>query len=235
MGGLMNDALGVGLAAPQIGLSQRLLVYRVGHDAPLIALVNPEIEWTSDEEEEAEEGCLSIPGVAVDVERPVHVRVRAQDEAGDRARGRGLWPRGPRDPARGGSPQRRPDPRPHDARSSARKRCALSARPRTRPKPPERQRTRLRAVRTVYLGTSEFAVRCWGGSLARAHRPQLVVTRPDRPRGRGRQAAAAAGGGGGARAWGSSCTSRGRELGGGARADRRLPARRASVSAPSAR
>src|SRR3954449_10707028 len=82
MGAIMNDALGVGLAAPQIGLSQRLLVYRVGQDAPLIALVNPEIEWTSDEEEEFEEGCLSIPGVAVDVERPVHVRVRAQDEAG---------------------------------------------------------------------------------------------------------------------------------------------------------
>ena len=82
MGGLMNDALGVGLAAPQIGLSQRLLVYRVGQDAPLIALVNPEIEWTSSDEEPAEEGCLSIPGIAVDVERAVHVRVRAQDEAG---------------------------------------------------------------------------------------------------------------------------------------------------------
>src|SRR5919201_5819871 len=67
MGGLMNDALGVGLAAPQIGLSQRLLVYRVGQDAPLIALVNPEIEWSSREQEPAEEGCLSIPGIAVDV------------------------------------------------------------------------------------------------------------------------------------------------------------------------
>ena len=82
MGGLMNDALGVGLAAPQIGLSQRLLVYRVGQDAPLIALVNPEVEWSSDEAEDAEEGCLSIPGITVDVERPVHVRVRAQDETG---------------------------------------------------------------------------------------------------------------------------------------------------------
>jgi peptide deformylase len=82
MGGLMNDALGVGLAAPQIGLSQRLLVYRVGQDAPLVALVNPEIEWSSGEEEALEEGCLSIPGVAVDVERPVHVRVRARDETG---------------------------------------------------------------------------------------------------------------------------------------------------------
>jgi peptide deformylase len=83
MGGLMNDALGVGLAAPQIGLSQRLLVYRVGQDAPLIALVNPEIEWRSGDEEVAEEGCLSIPGIAVDVDRAVHVRVRAQDEAGE--------------------------------------------------------------------------------------------------------------------------------------------------------
>src|SRR5437763_14502365 len=82
MGGLMNDALGVRLAAPQIGLSQRLLVYRVGQDAPLIALVNPEIEWTSDDEESLEEGCLSIPGITVDVERPVYVRVKAQDENG---------------------------------------------------------------------------------------------------------------------------------------------------------
>ena len=84
MGGLMHDALGVGLAAPQIGISQRLLVYQVGQDAPLIALVNPELEWTSKGDEEiAEEGCLSIPGVGVDVERPVFVRVRAQDEYGD--------------------------------------------------------------------------------------------------------------------------------------------------------
>jgi peptide deformylase len=83
MGAIMNDALGVGLAAPQVGLSQRLLVYRVGQEAPLIALVNPEIEWSSDDAEEAEEGCLSIPGIGVDVDRPVHVRVRARDEFGD--------------------------------------------------------------------------------------------------------------------------------------------------------
>jgi peptide deformylase len=83
MGSIMNDALGVGLAAPQVGLSQRLLVYRVGHEAPLIALVNPEIEWSSEDEEAAEEGCLSIPGIGVDVDRPVHVRVRAIDEYGE--------------------------------------------------------------------------------------------------------------------------------------------------------
>jgi peptide deformylase len=82
MGGLMHDALGVGLAAPQVGMSQRLLVYRLGAEAPLIALVNPEIEWSSEEQETMEEGCLSIPAVQVDVERPVHARVRAVDESG---------------------------------------------------------------------------------------------------------------------------------------------------------
>jgi peptide deformylase len=84
MGAIMGDALGVGLAAPQLGVSQRLLVYRVGPEAPLVALVNPEVEWTSEDEVETlEEGCLSIPGVAVDVERPVHARLRAQDEHGE--------------------------------------------------------------------------------------------------------------------------------------------------------
>lgn len=83
MAGLMDDALGVGLAAPQLGISQRLLVYRIGPGAPVVALVNPEVEWCSDDEEPGEEGCLSIAGVNVDVERPVHVRVRARDELGE--------------------------------------------------------------------------------------------------------------------------------------------------------
>ena len=83
MAGIMRDAIGVGLAAPQVGISQRLLVYRIGSDAPLIALVNPEIEWSSEDEEAAEEGCLSIPGIGVDVDRAVHVRVKALDEFGE--------------------------------------------------------------------------------------------------------------------------------------------------------
>ncbi|MBA2764254.1 MAG: peptide deformylase [Thermoleophilaceae bacterium] len=82
MAGLMDDAIGVGLAAPQLGVSQRLVVYRVGYEAPLVALVNPEIEWRGEELETLEEGCLSIPGVHVDVDRSIHVRVRAQDEHG---------------------------------------------------------------------------------------------------------------------------------------------------------
>ena len=83
MGLLMDDALGIGLAATQVGVLHRLLVYRVQSGAPLAALANPVIEWSSKEEEIAEEGCLSLPSVHVEVERPVHVRVRAQDENGD--------------------------------------------------------------------------------------------------------------------------------------------------------
>ena len=83
MGELMNDAVGVGLAATQLGVLHRLLVYRVQPDAPVNALINPEIEWRGSEEEIAEEGCLSLPAVLVEVERPVHVRVRALDEHGE--------------------------------------------------------------------------------------------------------------------------------------------------------
>src|SRR5215211_3017273 len=83
MAGIMGDAFGVGLAAPQLGFSQRLLVYRMGPDAQLVALANPELEWSSRDQEVLYEGCLSIPGITVDVERPVHVRVRALDEEGE--------------------------------------------------------------------------------------------------------------------------------------------------------
>jgi peptide deformylase len=83
MGELMNDALGIGLAATQLGVMHRVLVYRADPDGPLGVLVNPEIEWKGEELETLEEGCLSLPGVAVDVERPVHVRVRAVDEHGE--------------------------------------------------------------------------------------------------------------------------------------------------------
>jgi peptide deformylase len=82
MGELMHDALGVGLAATQLGVLHRVLVYRAYPEDPLTALVNPVIEWRSDELEEAEEGCLSLPGVHVEVERAARVRVRAQDAAG---------------------------------------------------------------------------------------------------------------------------------------------------------
>jgi peptide deformylase len=80
---IMSDAYGVGLAAPQIGTSNRVLVYRVQPDSPIVAVVNPEVEWVGAETEVIEEGCLSLPTVHVDVERPVRVRVRGHDEAGE--------------------------------------------------------------------------------------------------------------------------------------------------------
>ena len=80
---LMDHGLGIGLAATQLGVLHRLLVYRVQAGAPLAALANPMVEWSSKEQEITEEGCLSLPLVHVDVERPVHVRVSAQDEYGE--------------------------------------------------------------------------------------------------------------------------------------------------------
>jgi peptide deformylase len=83
MTGIMRDAIGVGLAATQLGVMRRLLIIQPGRDAPAIALANPELEWTSEETAMAEEGCLSIPGIIVDVERPLFVRARGQDASGE--------------------------------------------------------------------------------------------------------------------------------------------------------
>jgi peptide deformylase len=83
MGELMHDALGVGLAATQLGVLHRVLVYRAYTDDPLTALVNPVIEWAGEERETAEEGCLSLPGVHVEVERHVRLRARARDPLGE--------------------------------------------------------------------------------------------------------------------------------------------------------
>ncbi len=83
MGQIMEDSLGIGLAATQVGKLQRVLVYRVEPDSPVNAVVNPVVDWSGGELETAEEGCLSLQGVLVDVERPVFVRVSAQDEHGE--------------------------------------------------------------------------------------------------------------------------------------------------------
>ena len=118
MGVLMNDALGIGLAATQVGVLHRVLVYRVEHDSPVNALVNPVIEWSGGDKETMEEGCLSLPGVHVDVERPIHVRVRAQDETGEAILVEASGPGGAGHPARDRPPRRRADPRSHAARSA---------------------------------------------------------------------------------------------------------------------
>jgi len=85
MGRLMRDANGVGLAATQIGMLQRVFVYQTGEEEPLVALVNPVLVESSEERETAEEGCLSLKAasVVVDVERPLAVKVEATSPAGE--------------------------------------------------------------------------------------------------------------------------------------------------------
>jgi peptide deformylase len=80
---LLEDAMEAGLAATQIGVLNRVFVYRTEADGPVRALVDPVIEWASEETEVAEEGCLSIPGIWIEVERPARVRMRGLDEDGE--------------------------------------------------------------------------------------------------------------------------------------------------------
>jgi len=80
---LMQDARGVGLAANQVGILRRIFVIQAEEDEEPRALVNPAIVERSDEVDEDDEGCLSMQGVVVSVERPLRVRIEAKDEEGN--------------------------------------------------------------------------------------------------------------------------------------------------------
>jgi peptide deformylase len=80
---IMQEGMGVGLAATQLGVLRRVLVFQAGNDNEPTALVNPKIEWMSDELTIAEEGCLSLPRVTMDVERPLHARFTGRDVDGE--------------------------------------------------------------------------------------------------------------------------------------------------------
>ncbi len=82
MKALMVDANGVGLAGNQAGVLRRVFVFRLGDDDELRAAVNPRITVRGDELETDDEGCLSLQGVHVPVERPTAVTLEAQDETG---------------------------------------------------------------------------------------------------------------------------------------------------------
>jgi peptide deformylase len=79
----MYEANGIGLAATQVDVHERLIVIDVSEarDQPMV-LINPEIEWASPEKRKGEEGCLSVPGIYDGVERSTAVRVRALDGEG---------------------------------------------------------------------------------------------------------------------------------------------------------
>ncbi len=79
----MYDASGIGLAATQVDVHERVIVIDVSEqrDQPLV-LINPEIAWASDEKQVNDEGCLSVPGIYDGVERASRVKVSALDEHG---------------------------------------------------------------------------------------------------------------------------------------------------------
>ena len=72
---------GIGLAAPQVGVSKRLIVLDVGQ-GPMI-LINPEIVRLEEEQHTVEEGCLSLPGIRIDITRPTQIIVRGIDDQGE--------------------------------------------------------------------------------------------------------------------------------------------------------
>lgn len=80
---IMRDGFGIGLAATQLGVLRRLLVFQSGPESEPTALINPEVEWLSEEIAVAEEGCLSLPNVSMDVERPLFARFSGRDVEGE--------------------------------------------------------------------------------------------------------------------------------------------------------
>lgn len=81
----MFDEDGVGLAANQVGVLKRVLVYDASREENVRdpkKVINPEILWRSDEQEELEQGCLSVPNHYAAVKRPKAIRVKYQDETG---------------------------------------------------------------------------------------------------------------------------------------------------------
>ena len=80
---LMVEAQGIGLAANQVGVLRRLFVFQPEPDGEIVAVVNPEIVARGEETEVADEGCLSIQGVLVPVERALEVTLAGRDEHGE--------------------------------------------------------------------------------------------------------------------------------------------------------
>ena len=80
----MYEAKGIGLAATQVDVHQRLIVIDVSEERDQrLVLINPELVWASDERVKGDEGCLSVPGIYDGVERAAQVRVRALDDQGE--------------------------------------------------------------------------------------------------------------------------------------------------------
>src|SRR5436305_9304117 len=175
MTALMVDAVGVGLAATQVGILQRLFVFVPGTDGEPAVIANPVITVSGDEVETDDEGCLSLQGVLAPVARGV-ASPRRQGRQRERCvvRARGIP--GPNGAARARPSRRRPDHRSDDARGSAGSDgCVAPAR-----------RHRLVMARIAVAATAPFGADVLE-RLASRHEVVTVLTRPDAPRGRGRK------------------------------------------------
>ena len=212
----MVDANGIGLAATQVGVLQRLFVFQVSEDET-VALANPEIVERGEETDGRRRGLPLDPGHPRPGRAVVDVRswARTRTEPTFATSSRSVLARRP---ARDRPPRRRADPRPHDARGAAR-----GAR---EPAPAHRPRLSM-ARRIAVAATAPFGADVLE-RLAAEHDVVLLLTRPDKPRGRGRKLAAAAGEG--RRPSGSASRSRSRR--GSTTSSRSRPTR--SSSAPTA-
>ena len=186
----MYAAPGIGLAAPQIGESKRIVVMdlsKEGEPPDPIVMINPEIKKYSDETVTTEEGCLSIPEIYYDVERPAEVTVEYTDLEGKRVTQRRQGPARHLHPARARSPR---------WRALHRLSVAAEARPRAEEIPEGREaeqegqltfsggRRSLR-LKIIFMGTPDFAVPTLTEIVSAGHEVVAVYTRAPKPAGRG--------------------------------------------------
>lgn len=169
----MRNAAGAGLAAPQIGISKRLVVLDIG-EGPVF-LVNPEIVSRSDETQTGVEGCLSLPGYIGEVERPLRVSVRALDRDGH-----SVWI----------------DSEGYLARVLCHeidhldgilytdRASTISEVKKGEAEESQDEEGEGREVRAVFMGSPEFAVPSLDELVSAGVKVELVVTQPDRPFGR---------------------------------------------------
>jgi methionyl-tRNA formyltransferase len=168
----MRNASGAGLAAPQVGISKRIVIVDIG-EGPLF-LVNPEIVSVSEETQIGVEGCLSFPGYIGEVERPLKITVKALDRDGH-----DVWV----------------DAEGYLARACCHEidhldgvlytdRATTISEVKKEPDEPEGEEAKEREITAVFMGSPEFAVPSLDELVTSGVKVELVVTQPDRPFGR---------------------------------------------------
>jgi methionyl-tRNA formyltransferase len=170
----MRNASGAGLAAPQVGISKRIVVVDIG-EGPLF-LVNPEIVSVSEEKQAGVEGCLSLPGYIGEVERPLEVSLRALDRDGH-----DVWV-----DAEGYLARALCHEIDHlDGVLYTDRATTISEVKKEEPsEEPEGEETEQAEIRAVFMGSPDFAVPSLDELVKAGVKIELVVTQPDRPFGR---------------------------------------------------